>query len=209
MKRAGTTVATAGLLASALVGGAVWAGVLPTTSAASGEITPAAGAVRASTSDDNLPGNAVDDDLETRWSGNGDGAWLELDLGAPTTVAAIATYSRDPYFKVDGNGVQFRAPVNGVTTSGSSYPRAELREMTDNGTKNAAWSSTSGTHTLTVKEAFVKLPAGKPHVVGAQIHGGDDAVTVFRLEGTKLYITNGDDSNYGEVHIFDLSVQHS
>lgn len=323
MKRAGMTVATAGLLAAALVGGAVWAGVLPSTSAASGEITPAADAVRASTSDDNLPGNVVDDDLGTRWSGKGDGAWLELDLGAATTVSAIrlavykgderrndfelqvssgstwttvydgessgtttglqtfditdvtaskvryvghghtlvdddehgawnsltevqiwgagggptdppttppggdvpaevldltnwkvtlpigsdekpteikqpalATYSKDPYFKVSGNGVQFRAPVNGVTTSGSSYPRAELREMTDNGTKNAAWSSTSGTHTLTVKEAFIKLPADKPHVVGAQIHGGDDDVTVFRLEGTKLYITNGDDSNY-------------
>jgi hypothetical protein len=323
MKRAGITVATAGLLAAALVGGAVWAGVLPSTSAASGEITPAAGAVRASTSDDNLPRNVVDDDLGTRWSGKGDGAWLELDLGAATTVSAIklavykgderrndfelqvssgstwttvydgessgtttglqtfditdvtatkvryvghghtlvdddehgswnsltevqiwgsgggqtdppttppggdvpaevldltnwkvtlpigsdekpteikqpalATYSKDPYFKVNGNGVQFRAPVNGVTTSGSSYPRAELREMTANGTKNAAWSSTSGTHTLTVKEAFVKLPAGKPHVVGAQIHGGDDDVTVFRLEGRKLYITNGDDSNY-------------
>jgi hypothetical protein len=83
-----------------------------------------------------------------------------------------------------------------VTTSGSAYPRAELREMTGNGTKNAAWSSTSGTHTLTVKEAFVKLPAGKPHLVGAQIHGGDDDVTVFRLEGTKLYLTNGDDPHY-------------
>jgi hypothetical protein len=396
-------IATAGVLAAALVGGAVWAGVLPSTSAASGEVTPAAGAVRASTSDDNQPANVVDDDLGTRWSGKGDGAWLELDLGAATTVSAIklavyqgderrndfelqvssgstwktvydgqsggtstglqtfditdvtaskvryvghgytsvdddergvwnsltevqvwgagggpsdppntpppggdvpakvldltnwkvtlpigsdekpteikqpalATYSNDPFFKVAGNGVQFRAPVNGVTTSGSSYPRAELREMTDNGTKNAAWSSTSGTHTLTVKEAFVKLPAGKPHVVGAQIHGGDDDVTVFRLEGSSLWITNGDTphhklvtsnyvlgtpfeakfvvsggqikayyngvlqttlkkslsgayfkagaytqancensspcsaSNYGEVHIFGLSVQHS
>lgn len=322
MKRAGITVATAGLVAATLVGGAVWAGVLPSSSAATGEVTPAAGGVRASTSDDNLPGNVVDDELATRWSGKGDEAWLELDLGATTTVSAIklavyngderrndfelqvssgstwktvydgessgtttglqtfditdvttakvryvghgytladdgergvwnsltevqvwgeggptdpptnppggdvpakvldltnwkvtlpigsnekpteikqpalATYSHDPYFKVAGNGVQFRAPVNGVTTSGSSYPRAELREMTGNGTQNAAWSSTSGTHTLTVKEAFVKLPAVKPHLVGAQIHGGDDDVTVFRLEGTKLYITNGDDPHY-------------
>jgi hypothetical protein len=126
---------------------------------------------------------------------------VTLPIGAeekPTEIKqpALASYSKDPYFTVDGTGVQFRAPVNGVTTGGSSYPRAELREMTDNGTKNAAWSSTSGTHTLTVKEAFVKLPAGKPHVVGAQIHGGDDDVTVFRLEGTKLYVTDGDNPHH-------------
>ncbi|WP_350275937.1 polysaccharide lyase family 7 protein [Kribbella sp. HUAS MG21] len=337
MKRAGITIATAAVLAAALAVGAVLAGAAPSTagaapstSAVSGEITPAAGAVRASTSDDNQPGNVVDDSLETRWSGKGDGAWLELDLGAATTVSAVklavyngderrndfelrvssgsgwktvydgtssgsttglqtfdiadvtttkiryvghgylpedddddrgvwnsltevqvwgsaptnpptnpptkpptnppggdvpakvldltnwkvtlptggdekpteikqpalATYTNDPLFKVVGNGVQFRAPVNGVTTSGSSYPRSELREMTANGTKNAAWSSTSGTHTLVVKEAFMKLPAGKPHVVGAQIHGGDDDVTVFRLEGSKLYVTDGDNPHH-------------
>ncbi|MGW6194882.1 polysaccharide lyase family 7 protein [Kribbella sp. NPDC055110] len=114
----------------------------------------------------------------------------------PTEIKqpALATYSNGPYFVVDGDGVQFRAPVNGVTTGGSSYPRSELREM--NGTENASWSSTDGTHTLVVKEAFTALPAEKPHVVGAQIHDDEDDVSVFRLEGTKLYVTDGDDAHH-------------
>ncbi|MFC0097142.1 polysaccharide lyase family 7 protein [Micromonospora marina] len=120
--------------------------------------------------------------------------------GSPTEVKqpSLATYSTNPAFMVNTKctGVQFRAPVNGVTTSGSSYPRSELREMANNGTSNASWSSTSGTHTLTVRLAFNKLPNTKPHVVGAQIHDGDDDVTVFRLEGTSLYITKGNTTHH-------------
>jgi hypothetical protein len=103
----------------------------------------------------------------------------------------LAGYSKDPYFVVEGKGVRFRAPVNGVTTSGSSYPRSELREMTSNGKEKADWSSTSGTHTLIVDEAVTSLPAEKPHLVTAQIHDAADDVSVFRLEGTNLYLTDG------------------
>ncbi|MFE9366059.1 polysaccharide lyase family 7 protein [Streptomyces sp. NPDC006978] len=120
--------------------------------------------------------------------------------GSPTEIKqpALATYSSNPWFMVNSacTGVQFRSPVNGVTTSGSSYARSELREMTSNGTANASWSATSGTHTLTFREAFNKLPSTKPHVVGAQIHDSDDDVTVFRLEGTSLYITKGDTTHH-------------
>ena len=59
------------------------------------EITPPASAVTASTTDGNLPGNAVDNNLTTRWSGNGDGAWLQLDLGITRRVgfARIAFFN--------------------------------------------------------------------------------------------------------------------
>src|SRR5262245_54669156 len=53
------------------------------------EITPPASAVTASTNDGNLPGNAVDNNLTTRWSGNGDGAWLQLDLGSVRPVGHV------------------------------------------------------------------------------------------------------------------------
>ncbi|GLY43216.1 hypothetical protein Amsp01_092390 [Amycolatopsis sp. NBRC 101858] len=108
----------------------------------------------------------------------------------------LATYRADPWFTAtpDCSGVQFRAAVNGVTTSGSSYPRSELRET--DGSENASWSSTSGTHTMVVKEAITHLPEGKNQVVAGQIHGSDDDLTVFRLEGSKLYVTKGDDSHY-------------
>lgn len=111
---------------------------------------------------------------------------------------ALDSYQLNPWFIVRPgcDGVQFRSPVNGVTTSGSSYPRSELREMTGNGTSQASWSSDSGTHTMTILQAITRLPASKPHVVAGQIHDADDDVSVFRLEGTKLYVTNGDDSHY-------------
>jgi Alginate lyase/F5/8 type C domain len=309
------------LLAAVATLSAALAGLIAPTAAHATdvELTPSASAVTASTSDTNVPANVVDNDYGTRWSGDGDGAWLQLDLGATDTVShikiavykgdtrknsfdlqywngsawstvvsaqssgtttglqsfsftpvqtskvryvghgyttdsgdpgtwnsltevevwgtaggtgggtgqvpadvlnltnwketlptgssgspteikqpALATYSNAPYFTVTSSGaaVQFRAPVNGVTTSGSSYPRSELREMTNNGVDNASWSSTSGTHTLAVREAFTHLPNDKPQVVGAQIHDANDDVTVFRLEGSSLYITNGDTTHY-------------
>ena len=110
----------------------------------------------------------------------------------------LATYALSPWYKLTStcDGVQFRAPVNGTTTSGSSYPRSELREMTDNGTENASWSSTSGTHTMVITEAIKNLPQDKPQVVAGQIHDADDDVTVFRLEGSSLYVTDGDTTHH-------------
>ncbi len=108
----------------------------------------------------------------------------------------LATYKLDPWFVPSAGctGVQFRAAVNGVTTGGSSYPRSELRETS--GSDLAGWSSASGTSTMVIKEAITHLPADKPHVVAGQIHGSSDDISVFRLEGSNLYVTNGDDAHY-------------
>lgn len=105
----------------------------------------------------------------------------------------LATYRVHPWFGVaPGNsGIVFRAPVNGVTTSGSIYPRSELREMTNNGRTTAVWSSTQGTHTLIVDEAITAIPATKRHVVAAQILSGSNYVITARLEYPKLYINTG------------------
>lgn len=127
--------------------------------------------------------------------------WKEtLPIGQtekPTEIfqPALATYKLDPWFVVSGDGgVRFRAPVNGVTTSGSGYPRSELREMTNNGATNASWSSSTGVHTMTVEEAITAVPQGKKHVVAGQIHDANDDVIVIRLELPKLFIDiNGTD----------------
>ena len=84
----------------------------------------------------------------------------------------------------------FSANGDGVTTKNSHYPRSELREM--NGSEKAAWSNTSGTHTLDVCEAITKVPSAKPHVVAAQIHDGNDDVMQIRLEGQKLMVQYND-----------------
>ena len=110
----------------------------------------------------------------------------------------LATYAAPPYFQVTKtcDSVAFRAPVNGITTSGSKYPRSELREMSPDGSETAEWSSSVGAHTFVVNEAFTALPQGKPNLVGVQIHDEDDDVSTFRLEGTSLYITEGDDTHH-------------
>jgi hypothetical protein len=87
-----------------------------------------------------------------------------------------------------GTGVVLQAFCGGATTSGSGYPRSELREMVNNGTGTASWSTTSGTHTMEITQAITHLPEVKPHVVAGQIHDANDDVIVFRLEGTKLFI---------------------
>ncbi|MDT7619910.1 MAG: hypothetical protein QOF99_811, partial [Pseudonocardiales bacterium] len=110
---------------------------------------------------------------------------------------ALATFASTPWFQPtsDCAAVVFRSAVDGVTTKGSSYPRSELREMSDGGS-DAAWSSASGTHTLTVTESFNRLPQGKPQLVGAQIHDDSDDISVFRLEGSNLYVTDGDNPHF-------------
>ncbi len=104
----------------------------------------------------------------------------------------LATYCNDPYFVVSGSGVRFRAPVNGATTSGSSYPRSELREMTNNGSALASWSTTSGTHTMYVREAITHLPAVKNQTMAGQIHDGSTKVIDVRLSGSTLYLELAD-----------------
>lgn len=108
----------------------------------------------------------------------------------------LNTWSITPWFQNNENntGVVFRANCGGATTSGSGYPRSELREMISNGKNGASWGSDEGTHIMEIEQAITHLPKIKPHIVAGQIHDADDDVIVFRLEGKKLFIDhNGDD----------------
>ncbi|MGN0818983.1 MAG: polysaccharide lyase family 7 protein [Christensenellaceae bacterium] len=115
-----------------------------------------------------------------------------LEIRQPT----LNSYFNEDYFTINAqrDGVIFTAPVEGFTTTGSSYPRSELREMTENGGKNASWQTTSGTHIMTVTQAVTHTPDYKKHVVAGQIHDDSDDVITFRLEDKKLFIDlNGKD----------------
>ena len=118
--------------------------------------------------------------------------YLTLPTGAdgdPDTVEQpdLATYtSRSFQLNATKDGVAFTANADGVTTKNSSYPRTELREM--NGQQKAAWSNTTGVHTLNVTEAVTELPPTKPETVTAQIHDGNDDVLQIRLEGPRLIV---------------------
>jgi hypothetical protein len=103
----------------------------------------------------------------------------------------LQTYSGEYFRLTDAqDGVVFRAPAGGVTTENSNYPRSELREM--DGTEHAAWSSTTGTHVLDVRQAITEVPPVKPDVVAAQIHDGDDDILQIRLEGSTLAVQYDD-----------------
>jgi hypothetical protein len=91
------------------------------------EITPAGSAVTASTNDGNLPANTVDNSLATRWSGNGDGAWIRYNLGGARVVAQvrIAVYqgsSRRNQFdlQVSDDGTSWQTILAGQQSSGTT-----------------------------------------------------------------------------------------
>jgi len=112
--------------------------------------------------------------------------------GSPDEIKQpeLAGFQDPNYFYVNSarDGVVFTAHCGGATTSGSGYPRSELREMVSSGSANASWSTTSGTHTMEIRQAITHLPVVKPHVVVGQIHDASDDVIVFRLEGSKLFV---------------------
>ncbi len=105
----------------------------------------------------------------------------------------LATYSHPIHFHLTAakDAVVFQAHAGGVTTSNSGYPRSELREMANDGKDNASWSTTTGTHTMTITQTITHLPEVKPHVVAGQIHDSGDDVIMVRLERNKLFVEGG------------------
>ncbi len=121
--------------------------------------------------------------------------------GDPTEIknTNLATYKNAPWYSrlSDGQTIFYVDSKRATaTTSNSDNPRSELREMS--GSKEASWSSTSGTHQLLTRLKVTQLQGtsagGKTFgVVISQIHDANDDVTVFRLEGKKLWVTKGDE----------------
>lgn len=122
--------------------------------------------------------------------------------GKPTEVTQpkLNTYS-DGNFNVSGSSVIFMAPTTGVTTSGSSYSRSELREMKPGGKTIASWSNKRTTRTMELTQAILEAPSGKPEVVAGQIHGASDDLCVLLYSSGKLYVRVGDT----EKHLVDGS----
>jgi len=84
--------------------------------------------------------------------------------------------------------VVFKAPCGGFTTSGSKYPRSELREM--NGSALASWDISKGSHLMTWSASITNIPVVKPQVVVGQIHNDVDDLMFIRLTRTNLEISS-------------------
>lgn len=112
--------------------------------------------------------------------------------GEATTKNPIGTYSDANMFWVDAAGWQhFKAPVNGATTSGSVYPRSELREMI--GGALASWTLTDAgemINTIKVIEVPTKLDGTVGKVVIGQIHGPSDELCRMYWDNGEVYFKN-------------------
>jgi hypothetical protein len=99
---------------------------------------------------------------------------LTLPVGTPgnptiiKTGQLVAGYTSSYFFTGNDGAMVFWAPVTGVTTANSKFPRSELREDRNGSAYN--WSLAAGTATLTASVAIDTLPPSNKIVVG-QIHG--------------------------------------
>lgn len=129
---------------------------------------------------------------------------LTLPVGKPDEIRDVEGFKSE-HFERTPDGLRFRAPVEGVTTKGSSYPRCELREL-------GCWSTESGEHEMSIRQAITRVPAKKPHVVAGQIHDAKDDVIMIRLEGAKLFVEGGGkslgvlDPEYKTGAFFDVRI---
>lgn len=117
-------------------------------------------------------------------------AWyltLPINNAQAITQPQLATFVDPDHFCVsaDGKAVIVTAECGGSTTSNSSYPRSELREMKLDGTTRASWSSSTGIHTMQITQAVTHLPVAKAQVVCGQILNSSDDVIQLVMDGTK------------------------
>jgi F5/8 type C domain len=113
--------------------------------------------VTASGSDGNIPANVIDNNLNTRWSNNGAGSWIQLDLGSTRSICSIelAWYrgnirANNFVISVSQNGNTFTNIFSG-TSSGSteSFEKYNLPagsegryvRVTVNGNTESNWAS--------------------------------------------------------------------
>lgn len=79
----------------------------------------------------------------------------------------------DPWFTVENGWVRVRVPVDAGTSSGSTYPRWELRQMTPAG-HEAAWDSRKANCWFEYEMKPTRLPTKKPQMCTFQLHGDKD-----------------------------------
>lgn len=129
--------------------------------------------------------------------------------GTAVEIYDLAGYKKLPYFVQREDGaILFSAEVDGATTSGSKYPRSELREMAAG--NEAAWPLSKGgimNATLEILEA-PKLKDGKlGHFVIGQIHGKSNELVRLYYEPEQKTVNFHCDiaGADGKEHVFKLT----
>ncbi|WP_260478950.1 discoidin domain-containing protein, partial [Kibdelosporangium aridum] len=97
-------------------------------------------AVTASADDGNVPANTLDNNLNTRWSAEGDGVWIQYDLGSAQTVGSVSI----AWHKGDTRRDTFDVQLSG---DGSSWTNVLTRKSSSGTTiqlQNYDFPDTSG-----------------------------------------------------------------
>ncbi len=104
------------------------------------------------------------------------------------------------YFELIGGRVRMSTPLDGGRTSaGTQYPRVEGREMALDGTTNAAWNPSTGTHECLVRGRVTRMPPNKPQLVLCQVHDADDDTVMIRLESKTRLVAKFGDTIVGDL----------
>jgi hypothetical protein len=109
---------------------------------------------------------------------------LQLPIGSgnsPTTIKPdqlLAGFMNEYFYPADDGGQMFMDPVTGVTTSGSTRCRTEMREAVPGGGQ-AAWSA-SAVNRMTVEGKIVK--ANGATITIGQILNGTDSFPLAEFE---------------------------
>ncbi|TLY06534.1 MAG: DUF5011 domain-containing protein, partial [Thaumarchaeota archaeon] len=170
-------------------------------------------AVTAIGNDTNIPANAIDGNLATRWSNLGVGSWIKLDLGSQQTVCStdIAWYlgnQRSSNFVIststDGNTFAnvYTGTSSGTTASFENYNFADVTAryvmITVNGNTGNNWASISeiniktfGTSTIPPTDTtppittIVKVTDGNNNVVSTGGTTNSNSISItFTVDGT-------------------------
>ncbi|MBX6360852.1 MAG: polysaccharide lyase family 7 protein [Acidobacterium ailaaui] len=107
----------------------------------------------------------------------------------------LVHYEYPPYFYVADSEVVFQAPCWGATTSGSNYPRSELRQLVGGG--DNYWSLNQYQYLETVLRV-THLPDKKPDVCFTQIHapGHSEPLRIHFNANKGLYIVSNTTNHY-------------
>lgn len=175
----------------------------------------------ASTDDGNVASNTLDGNLGTRWSGQGDGAWIEWELNMDTALSGLAIAfhngaSRVAYFDIEVslNGTTwtqvFSGESSGTTTNLEEFYFTEVTaryiRYVGHGNSQNDWNSLTEVEIL-VDEAQPTPPTtvNATAVSSAQINlswsgaGDDIAVAEYDIYRNAQYLTTVEQTSYQDT----------
>lgn len=111
---------------------------------------------------------------------------LTIPQRGPAATISTAKLGRDyqsPYFRRSADGVEIWVPVNGAYTSGSEFPRTELRETKPDG-RLVTWRYPLAENLMVATLRVEAVPSSRRMVIG-QIHsngsGSAEALPLVKL----------------------------